>query len=467
MADAERRAAVRLRLGLRVRLPAVALPDRRPPRRRRRRHRLRVLPVRDVAPVAHPAALHRRHPPVDADAASSVVPRGCGSYELPASRSAGGIALGLALAAPGAVCAYYGDLRRPDGRLRHAGARGDAAACGSRAGPTGRRSRSAPATSLVLVLPFFVPPGVQAESGFARTRCRHRAVCRAAARTTWCRRRTRTRGCSTYARQLGPWAGSALPRAPRRRCSARPASSSRFAPATPRAIARDVRAALRLARPCSRFWASFGPRGRTLSCPLSTCRRSRSCARRRGSGSSSSLVPRASSPRSRCGACSASRPRVGAGVAAGSRSPPAIGDVGRLSPAVVPRARPCRPATPRCRTARARRSPSSRSTANASRSRCTRSTCSSRRPLDADGQRLQRRDPARLPRGGRRSSTRSRRTTRSRCWRAAASATSRCTGTCMRTGRTRSAAAGAVSAESAGRCADDDRMTLYEVVKYP
>ena len=68
VADAERRAALRLHLVVRVRVAALRPADRRPARGRRRGRPLRVLPVRDLAPLAHPAALHRRHPAVDADA---------------------------------------------------------------------------------------------------------------------------------------------------------------------------------------------------------------------------------------------------------------------------------------------------------------------------------------------------------------------------------------------------------------
>ena len=66
------------------------------------------------------------------------------------------------------------------------------------------------------------------------------------------------------------------------------------------------------------------------------------------------------------------------------------------------------------------------------------------------------------------SSTASRRTTRSRCWRAGACATSRSTGTCCGARRTRSAARlDAVRRESAGSWRRIRRMTLYEVVRYP
>ena len=59
-------------------------------RRGRRRHRLRLLSVRDVAPVAHPAALHRRDSAVAADAApawrTTFLPPEGGSHEGVGSR---------------------------------------------------------------------------------------------------------------------------------------------------------------------------------------------------------------------------------------------------------------------------------------------------------------------------------------------------------------------------------------------
>jgi hypothetical protein len=129
------------------------------------------------------------------------------------------------------------------------------------------------------------------------------------------------------------------------------------------------------------------------------------------------------------------------------------------------RAPTCRRRTRSSRAARAARWPSSRSTASASPSRCTRSTCSSRRALDADGQRLQRRDSGRLPRrrgvldgfpSGDAFSVLARRRVRYIA----------STGTCMRDGRTKSAAARAVLPQPQV-LAGDDRMTLYEVVKFP
>ena len=66
-------------------------------------------------------------------------------------------ALGLALAAQALSCAYYGDLRGTDGRLRDAACSRRRGGCGRPRRVLDRRSAPARPSSLALTIPFFIP----------------------------------------------------------------------------------------------------------------------------------------------------------------------------------------------------------------------------------------------------------------------------------------------------------------------
>ena len=418
------------------------------------------------APVAHPAALHRRDSAVAADAAPrrgrGRPPEG-GDCRLPPSGSCRrrGVRARARARGAGAVCAYYGIFAGLMVGYAHARARGDASSLdvrgvldGDRGGGRRRRSRSC------------------SPSSCRSCACRRRAGSRGRVEdTARCagRRARLPRVVDARARMAARRRAALRPvgaKCSSRACFARRCSAGRRRHRGCARRARDRETALLygIARACSPSGRRSVPAPGCIASSI-TCRRSRSSAPRRGSASSSCSAWRCS-PRSRCAHCfdalPAAAPRARRRP---SRWPPAIADLADLSAQVVSTRPTCRRRYARARAQPARPArgvPVLRRAHRVPAARAVHAVLDL--ALDADGQRLQRRHSGRLPRGRARSSTRSRRTTRSRCSRAGACATSRSTGTCI-AGREDEIrrAAGARTPQPAD-AGGDERMTLYEVV---